>query len=403
MEKPHVWFDEGAVKLTKLLALHSTLQVKKEIMEKIHMCDTYGQYLTMKEEIDAAMQEVIKSTQFIKSGKVLEFEEELASYLQTNVISCGNGTDALQIAFMALGLQPGDEVITSPFTFIATVEVLALLGLKPVFGDVHPGTFNLEEKDVEKAITPKTKAILPVHLFGQCAHLEPMLQLAEKHNLFVVEDACQALGTDYLFSNGTQKKAGTIGYIGCNSFFPSKNLGAFGDGGAIFTSDEKLAGIIRSIANHGMKAKYQYERIGVNSRLDSIQAAVLSVKLKYFDKHIKARQKAAAWYDEHLTDIEEIRLPERVDYSTHTYHQYTIQTNRRNELQQFLKEKGIPSMVYYPGVIHLQEAYRFLGYKKGDFPVSEHLAETVLSLPMHTELTEEQLEYITRTIKEFFN
>ena len=371
-------------------------------MEKIHMCDTYGQYLTVKAEIDAAMQEVIKSTQFIKSGKVLEFEKELSNYLQTNVIACANGTDALQIAFMALGLQPDDEVITTPFTFIATVEVLALLGLKPVFVDVNPGTFNLNEKEVEKAITPKTKAILPVHLFGQCAHLEPMLKLAEKHNLFIVEDACQALGTHYVFSDCTQKKAGTVGHIGCNSFFPSKNLGAFGDGGAIFTSDEKLAAVIRSIANHGMKAKYQYERIGLNSRLDSLQAAVLSVKLKYFDKHIKARQQAAAWYDEQLKGIEEIRLPERVNYSTHTFHQYTIQTNRRNELQQFLKEKEVPSMVYYPGVIHLQEAYQFLDYQRGDFPVSENLAEIVLSLPMHTELTEEQLEYITNSIKEFF-
>ncbi|SHI37320.1 dTDP-4-amino-4,6-dideoxygalactose transaminase [Tangfeifania diversioriginum] len=366
------------------------------------MCDTYGQYLTMKAEIDAAMQEVIKSTRFIKSGKVLEFENELSNYLQTNVISCGNGTDALQIAFMALGLQPGDEVITTPFTFIATVEVLALLGLKPVFADVNPSTFNLDEKEVEKVVTSKTKAILPVHLFGQCTHLEPMLDLAEKYNLFVVEDACQALGTDYIFNDGTQKKAGTVGHIGCNSFFPSKNLGAFGDGGAVFTNDEKLATVIRSIANHGMKAKYQYERVGVNSRLDSIQAAVLSVKLKYFEKHIKARQKAAAWYDEQMKGIEEIQLPQRVNYSTHTFHQYTIQTSRRNELQQFLKGRGIPAMVYYPGVIHLQEAYQYLGHKKGDFPVSEQLTETVLSLPMHTELTGEQLEYITSNIKEFF-
>jgi UDP-2-acetamido-2-deoxy-ribo-hexuluronate aminotransferase len=367
------------------------------------MCDTYSQYLTMKDEIDSAIQEVIKSTQFIKSGKVLEFEEELANYLQTNVIACANGTDALQIAFMALGLQPGDEVITTPFTFIATVEVLALLGLKPVFADVHKGTFNLNEKEVEKAITRKTKAILPVHLFGQCAHLEPMLRLAEEHHLFLVEDACQALGTEYIFSNGCRKKAGTIGHIGCNSFFPSKNLGAFGDGGAVFSGDEKLAAIIRSIANHGMRVKYQYERIGVNSRLDSLQAAVLSVKLKYFEKHIKARQKAASWYDEHLKEIEEIKLPEKANYSTHTFHQYTIRTTRRNELQQFLKEKGIPSMVYYPGVIHLQEAYQYLGYKKGDFPGSEQLAETVLSLPMHTELTEEQLKYITDAVMEFFN
>ncbi|NCB08022.1 MAG: DegT/DnrJ/EryC1/StrS family aminotransferase [Bacteroidia bacterium] len=371
-------------------------------MQTIHMCDTYGQYLTMKEEIDAAMQEVIKSTQFIKYGRVLDFEKNLANYLNTQVIACANGTDALQIAFMALGLQPGDEVITTPFTFIATVEVLALLGLKPVFADVEPGTFNLDASLIEEVITEKTRAILPVHLFGQCAHLAPMLALAKKYNLHLVEDACQALGTDYLFPDGSSKKAGTVGIIGCNSFFPSKNLGAFGDGGAVYTGDDYLASIIRSIANHGMKAKYQYERIGVNSRLDSLQAAILDVKLKYFDKHLKARQEAAAFYDEHLGDIGEIKIPQRVNYSTHSFHQYTIRTGRRDELQQFLKLKGIPSMVYYPGVIHLQEAYRFLGYQKGDFPVSEQLAETVLSLPMHTELTEEQLGYIVNTVKEFF-
>jgi dTDP-4-amino-4,6-dideoxygalactose transaminase len=371
-------------------------------MQAIHMCDTYGQYLTMKEEIDAAMQKVIKSTQFIKSGRVLDFEKNLANYLNTHVIACANGTDALQIAFMALGLQPGDEVITTPFTFIATVEVLALLGLKPVFADVEPGTFNLDASLIEEVITEKTRAILPVHLFGQCAHLKPMIELAQKYNLHLVEDACQALGTDYLFSDGSPKKAGTVGIIGCNSFFPSKNLGAFGDGGAIFTGDENLAAVIRSISNHGMKAKYQYERVGVNSRLDSLQAAILDVKLKYFAKHLKARQEAAAFYDEHLGDIQEIIIPQRVNYSTHSFHQYTIRTGRRDELQQFLKSKGIPSMVYYPGVIHLQEAYRFLGYQKGDFPVSEQLAETVLSLPMHTELTEEQLEYIVNTVKEFF-
>ncbi len=372
-------------------------------MQTIHMCDTYGQYLTMKEEIDAAMQEVIKSTQFIKSGKVIDFEKKLSEYLDTHVTACANGTDALQIAFMALGLQPGDEVITTPFTFIATVEVLALLGLKPVFADVKPGTFNLDASLIEKVISEKTRAILPVHLFGQCAHLAPMIELAQKYNLHLVEDACQALGTDYLFPDGSSKKAGTVGIIGCNSFFPSKNLGAFGDGGAIFTHDENLATIIRSIANHGMKAKYQYERIGVNSRLDSLQAAILDVKLKYFAKHLKARQEAAAFYDKYLRDIGEIKIPQRVNYSTHSFHQYTIRTSRRDKLQQFLKSKGIPSMVYYPGVIHLQEAYRFLGYKKGDFPVSEQLVETVLSLPMHTELTEEQLKFIVQNIKDFFH
>ena len=371
-------------------------------METIHMSDIYGQYLTMKEEIDAAMQEVIKSTQFIKSGKALDFEKKLSAYLNTNVIGCANGTDALQIAFMALGLQPGDEVITSPFTFIATVEVLALLGLKPVFVDVCPNKFNIDSSKIEAAITSKTKAILPVHLFGQCTDLETILSITKKHNLYLVEDACQALGTEFLFKDGTIKHAGTVGDIGCNSFFPSKNLGAFGDAGAIFTSDEKLAAIIRSIANHGMKAKYQYERIGVNSRLDSLQAAILEVKLKYFDKHIAARQKAAAYYDEFLGGIEGLQIPTRAAYSTHTFHQYTIKTERRDELQKYLNEKGIPSMVYYPGAIHLQEAYRFLGYKKGDFPHAEKLGETVLSLPMHTELTVEQLEYIVKTVKEFF-
>lgn len=366
------------------------------------MCNTYGQYLTMKDEIDAAMQEVIKSTRFIKSGKVLEFEKELSEYVTSNVIACGNGTDALQIAFMALGLKQGDEVITTPFTFIATVEVLALLGLKPVFVDVLSGTCNIDVTKVEQSITNKTKAILPVNLYGQCADLESLLKISQEHNLFLVEDAAQALGTEYIFKDGTNKKAGTIGHIGTTSFFPSKNLGAFGDGGAVFIDDKHLAEIVRSIANHGMKQKYQYERVGVNSRLDSIQAAILSVKLKYFEKHIAARQAAAAWYDEHLKAIEGLHLPERVNYSTHSFHQYTIQTSRRNELQKFLKERGIPSMVYYPKVIHLQDAYNYLGYKKGDFPVSEQMAETVLSLPMHTELTEEQLGYITDTIRKFF-
>ncbi len=372
-------------------------------MEKIHMCDTYGQYLTMKEEIDAAMQEVIKSTQFIKGGKVLEFEKELADFLGAHVIACGNGTDALQIALMAFNLQPGDEVITTPFTFIATVEVLALLGLRPVFADVQPGTYNIDARLIEEKITQRTRVILPVHLFGQCAEMEPMLQLAERHNLFLLEDACQALGSEYIFSNGSMRPAGAIGHAGCNSFFPSKNLGAFGDGGAVYTRDDKLAAVIRSIANHGMKQKYQYERIGVNSRLDSLQAAVLSIKLKHFSRHLKARQAAAAWYDEHLKGIEEIQLPERAAYSTHSFHQYTIRIRQRDELQRFLKEREIPSMVYYPGVIHLQEAYRYLGYKKNDFPVSEDLSQTVLSLPMHTELNEVQLEYITDSIKEFFH
>ncbi len=366
------------------------------------MADLYSQYLTMKEEIDAAIQEVIKSSQFIKSGKVTSFEEKLSDYLKANVIACGNGTDALQIAFMALDMKPGDEVITTPFTFVSTVEVLVLLGLKPVFVDVCVDTFNIDSRKIEKAITDKTKAILPVHLFGQCADLETLIALSEKYDLKLVEDACQALGTDFLFRNGVSKKAGTVGHIGCNSFFPSKNLGAFGDGGAVYTNDEDLAKVVRSIANHGRERIYSYERIGVNSRLDSIQAAILEVKLRYIDRHINARQHAASYYDEHLGEVEEIQIPKRVKYSTHTFHQYTIKTQRRDELQNYLKQKEIPSMVYYPRPIHLQEAYRFLDYHEGDFPNSESLANTVLSLPMHTELTEEQLKYIINSIKEFF-
>ena len=371
-------------------------------MQTIHMSDIYGQYLTMKAEIDNAIQEVIKSTRFLKSGKVLDFEKKLADYLDTNVVTCGNGTDALQLAFMALNLEPGDEVITTPFSFVSTVEVLVLMGLKPVFVDVCPATFNIDETQIENAITPKTKAILPVHLFGQCANMEAILNSAQKHELFVVEDACQALGTDYLFADGTKKKAGTIGHIGCNSFFPSKNLGAFGDGGAVFTNDTFWAETIRLLANHGRKANYEYQRVGINSRLDSIQAAILEVKLKYLDEHIKARQKAARFYDEHLHGLSEIKLPGRTEYSEHTFHQYTIQAEARDELKKYLESKGIPSMVYYPKALHLHEAYASLGYKAGDFPVAEKLTQTVLSLPMHTELDEQQLEYIVNNIKEFF-
>ncbi|MCG6188140.1 DegT/DnrJ/EryC1/StrS family aminotransferase [Maribellus maritimus] len=366
------------------------------------MSDLYGQYLSMKDEIDAAIQEVIRSAKFIKSGKVLEFEEKLSQYLDTNVISCGNGTDALQLAFMALKLKSGDEVITTPFTFISTVEVLVLLGLKPVFVDVCPNKFNIDSSKIKAAITDKTKAVLPVHLFGQCADLETIQSLCKKHGLFLVEDACQALGTDFLFEDGTIQKAGTVGNIGCNSFFPSKNLGAFGDGGAVYTSNNELAKMVRSVANHGRKEMYVYERVGLNSRLDSIQAAILEVKLKYIKKHIKMRQDVAAFYDEYLKEIEGLQIPTRANYSTHTFHQYTVKTKKRNELQMFLKKRGIPSMVYYPHPIHLQEAYQFLGYKKGAFPHCEQLAETVLSLPMHTELTEKQLKYIVDSIKIFF-
>ena len=372
-------------------------------MKPIEMVDLYGQYLTMKSEIDEAIQEVIQSSVFIKGGKVTDFENELGKYLSTQVIACGNGTDALQIAFMALGLQPGDEVITTPFTFVATVEVLALLGLKPVFADTDQGTFNIDPSRIEKLITHKTKAIVPVHLFGQCSDMKEIMEIAGKHNLYVVEDACQALGTEYIYPDGKKLPAGTIGHIGCNSFFPSKNLGAFGDGGAIYTSNPDLAKAIRSIANHGMTKKYHYERIGVNSRLDNIQAAILQVKLKHLSEHIKARQEAAAFYDEKLKEIGDIKIPERASFSTHTFHQYTIRTKERDRLHEYLKENNIPSMIYYPSSLHLQPAYKNLGYRKGDFPVSEELCDTVLSLPMHTELSTEQLDYITSRIIQFFN
>ena len=371
------------------------------VMNKIHMADLYGQYLNIKEEVDQAIQEVIESAIFIKGGKVTEFEQHLQEYMDCPTITCGNGTDALQIAFMALALEPGDEVITTPFTFVATAEVLALLGLKPVFVDVEPGTFNIDISKIEASITSRTRAILPVHLFGQSVDMEQIMGIARKHDLFVVEDAAQSLGTDYSFTDG-KLRSGTIGHIGCTSFFPSKNLGAFGDGGALFTRNEELAAKIRSIANHGMKVRYYYELIGVNSRLDSIQAAILDVKLKYLDNYIRARQAAAQWYDSQLAHLENLFIPSRVTFSTHSFHQYTIRTENRDGLQAFLKSRGIPSMIYYPRPIHLQEAYEYLGYKEGDFPVAEQLSKEVLSLPMHTELDNVQLAYITDTILEFF-
>ena len=368
----------------------------------IQMADLYGQYLNIKEEVDAAMSEVIRSTIFIKGGKVTEFERHLSEYQQSEVVACGNGTDALQIAFMALGLEPGDEVITTPFTFVATAEVLALLGLKPVFADVDPGDFNLSPAQAAAAITARTRALLPVHLFGQNAPMEELLTLAGKHGLHVVEDAAQSLGSDYRFSNGEVRRSGTLGIIGCTSFFPSKTLGAFGDGGALFTRDREMAAQIRSIANHGQRVRYHYERIGMNSRLDSLQAAILDVKLRHLDEYVAARQKAADYYDHHLEGMGDLLLPERRPWSTHSFHQYTLRTARRDDLQQFLKKRGVPSMVYYPKPLHLHEAYHYLGYGPGDFPVSEKLARTVLSLPMHTELDEEQLEYITATIRNFY-
>jgi len=371
------------------------------------MVDLHGQYQRIKAEIDQAIQQILDSTVFVKGPQVKAFESELAQYLGIKrVIACANGTDALQISLMSLGLKPGDEIITPDFTFIATVEVAALLGLTPVLVDVEPGTFNIDIKGIEKAITKKTKAIIPVHLFGQCVNMDDIMRLASAYNLKVIEDTAQALSANFISSSDRQVKAGTIGHIGCTSFFPSKNLGCFGDGGAIFTNDERLADDISAITHHGMRIRYHYDLIGVNSRLDTLQASILSVKLKHLDEYSRARNNAASFYDKSLGNLSGIEIPERSVFSSHVFHQYTIRLqgiDRREALQKHLESKGIPSMIYYPVPLHLQKAFRYLGYREGDFPVSEQLCKTVLSLPMHTELDEEQMNYITGSIIEFVN
>jgi UDP-2-acetamido-2-deoxy-ribo-hexuluronate aminotransferase len=329
----------------------------------------------------------------------------LENYLGAkHVIPCGNGTDALQVSMMALGLEPGDEVITTSFTFIATAEVIALLGLTPVLVDVFPDTYNIDPEAIRKAITDKTKAIVPVHLFGQAANMEEIMQIAEEHDLYVIEDNCQAIGADYIFSNGKKQKAGTIGHGGCTSLFPSKNDGAYGDGGAIFTNDDELAAHIRSLVNHGMTVRYYHDYIGVNSRLDSIQAAILSIKLKHLDEYISARQQAAHYYNTAFADCEHLVTPVVSDFSSHVYHQYTmiVLESDRDALKKYLEEKQIPAMIYYPVPLHLQKAYIDSRYKEGDFPVTEALSHQVISLPMHTELDKEQLAYITASVLEFF-
>ncbi|MDZ7633678.1 MAG: DegT/DnrJ/EryC1/StrS family aminotransferase [Bacteroidales bacterium] len=375
-------------------------------MHKIEMVDLRSQYERLKADIDSAIAGVISSTAFIKGPDVRLFEEELQRYLGVrNVIACANGTDALQIAMMALGLKPGDEVITTNFTFIATVEVIELLGLKVVLVDPDPGTFNISVEAIEKAITPRTRAIVPVHLFGQCADMEPIMELAGRHGLHLIEDAAQATGAEYRFSDGTIRKAGAMGIIGCTSFFPSKNLGCYGDGGALFTDNDELAALIRSITNHGMKVRYYHDTIGVNSRLDTIQAAVLRVKLRHLDAFNEARQKAAAHYDRELSDVRGINVPLRAVNSSHIFHQYTLRIagDERNRLRECLENEGIPSMIYYPVPLHMQKAYAHLGYRADDFPVTTRLSGEVLSLPMHTELDDEQLEYITGCIRSKFN
>ena len=370
------------------------------------MIDLNTQYLKIKNEIDNALQNVIDSAAFVKSPVIKNFEDNLSAYLKVpHVISCGNGTDALQISLMALDLNPGDEIITPAFTFISTVEVICLLGLKPVLTDVDPRTFNIDPDAIESVITDKTKAIIPVHLFGQCADMHKISEIASGSNIWIIEDAAQAMGCEFYAKNNQPLKAGTIGHLGCTSFFPSKNLACFGDGGAVISKNDELAEKIRTIANHGMKVKYYYDYIGVNSRLDAIQAAILSVKLKYLDNYNMTRQKTAEFYDNAFINIPDIMVPFRAAYSNHIFHQYTlrIKNNKRDDLKNYLQSMGIPSMIYYPVPLHLQKAFAFLGYKKGDFPVSEELCKTVISLPMHTELDEEQTRYITRAVIDFVN
>jgi dTDP-4-amino-4,6-dideoxygalactose transaminase len=375
-------------------------------MKEIRMVDLKGQYDKIKPEIDKAIQEVIETTTFINGPAVKDFQTDLEKYLDVkHVIPCANGTDALQVAMMGLDLKPGDEIITTSFTFIATAEVIALLGLTPVLVDVDEKTFNIDPEAIRKAITPKTRAIVPVHLFGQCADMEEIKKIAQEHNLYVIEDTCQAIGTDYIFSDGTRKKAGTIGDVSGMSFFPSKNLGCYGDGGAIFTNDDALAQQMRIVVNHGMVVRYYHDYVGVNSRLDSIQAAVLKVKLQYLDEYIKARQTAADYYDAAFANHPKLVTPFRDPKSTHVFHQYTLVTKNldRDELQKFLTSKNIPAMVYYPVPMHMQKAYQDPRYKEGDFPVTEKLSKSVISLPMHTEMDEEQLKFITSSILEFAN
>jgi len=368
------------------------------------MVDLQSQYQKIKPQIDQAIQGVLDTSTYINGPVVKEFQANLESYLGVkHVIPCANGTDALQIAMMGLGLEQGDEVITADFTFAATVEVIALLKLTPVLVDVEATTFNMDIAALKKAITPKTKAIVPVHLFGQCANMEAVLEVAKVHNLFVIEDTAQAIGADYTFADGTVKKAGTIGTVGTTSFFPSKNLGCFGDGGAIFTNDDDLANKLVGIVNHGMYRRYYHDVVGVNSRLDSLQAAVLNVKLPKLDSYCAARLKAAKFYNEAFKNYNQIETPVISDFTSHVFHQYTLKIHdvNRNDLHQFLLDAGIPCAIYYPVPLHAQKAYADTRYNESDFKVTNQLAEQVLSLPMHTEFEEEQLIFITRKVIEF--
>ncbi len=376
-------------------------------MKKIQMVDLKGQYKGIKDAVNPAIQEIIENTSFINGPKVHEFQKNLENYLGVkHVIPCANGTDALQIAMMGLGLKPGDEVITADFTFAATVEVIALLQLTPVLVDVNPDDFNIDLEAIKKAITPKTKAIVPVHLFGQCANMEAIMDIAEEHDLYIIEDNAQAIGATYTYSNGNKAKAGTISHVASTSFFPSKNLGCYGDGGAIFTNSDELAHTIRGIVNHGMYERYHHDVVGVNSRLDSIQAAVLDIKLKNLDSYNKARRTAANKYNEAFKNIDEIITP--FEYGTpenHVFHQYTLKLKGvdRDGLVAFLNKNDIPCGVYYPIPLHRQKAYEDARYNEADFEVTNQLVKEVISLPMHTELDDEQIAFISEKIIQFIN
>lgn len=372
-------------------------------MKKIQMVDLQSQYYKIKNEVDNAVLNVMDSAAFINGPEVKSFQNELESYLDVkHVIPCANGTDALQIALMALDLQEGDEIITADFTFAATVEVIHLLKLKSVLVDVDYDTFTISPEAIRKAITPKTKAIIPVHIFGQCADMEEILKIAEEHNLYVIEDNAQAIGAEFTFSDGTVRKAGTMSTVGTTSFFPSKNLGCYGDGGAIFTNNDELAHRLRGIVNHGMYERYYHDEVGVNSRLDSVQAAILRKKLPHLDQYNEARGKAADYYDEAFAGHESILTPKRAENSTHVFHQYTLRivNGKRNDLQKALTEKDIPAMIYYPVALRKQKAY-YQESDDADFVNTDKLLDQVISLPMHTELDEEQLKYITDAVLEF--
>ncbi|HEY5822857.1 MAG TPA: DegT/DnrJ/EryC1/StrS family aminotransferase [Cyclobacteriaceae bacterium] len=373
-------------------------------MKDIKMVDLQSQYLRIKSEIDQAIQTVLHSTAFIQGPQVNTFAEKLSNYIGgAHVVTCANGTDALQIAMMALELKAGDEIILPVHTYVATAEVIALLGLIPVFVDVEETTFNIDVNQIEAKITSKTKVIIPVHLYGQCADMERIMTVARKHNLYVIEDTAQALGSQYKFSDGAEKRAGTIGTIGTTSFFPSKNLGCFGDGGAIFSSDELITEKMRMIANHGQKVKYHHDLVGINSRLDTLQAAILDVKLNYLNEYESKRNEVANFYDSRLAGISSIRIPLRAKYSTHVFHQYTLRAGKRDELKIHLAQKGIPTMVYYPVPLHLQKAYKRAGNPEGSFPITERLSKEVISLPIHTEMNEHELDYICQSIKDFYH